>query len=164
MIGTLVRNLNESVKGYFTPRRKDFRFPLKVSVEPDKTTGSLRRKVTGRFVGNDNLPSLCGETKDFSESGIAFIVPFIRVGNDYLVGDGRTVNIELTLPNGTISFQAIGQRYEPIDQHSSASKFLIGAKITTMSTQDREIYLSYLFNKQITEKTASVDLVLNLPR
>jgi hypothetical protein len=168
MIGTLVRKINESARCFFYPPRKDFRFPLKVSIEPDKTDVNLRRKITGKLVNLENIDILIGESKDFSEVGIAFTVSQIRTKDGHLVGDGRTLNIELILPNGNISFQAIGQRYEANDQHSSAPKYLIGAKITKISSNDKEIYLSYLHNNYvesvIESDTAKVDFVLNLPR
>jgi hypothetical protein len=168
MIGTLVRKINESARFFFYPPRKEARFPVKVSIEPEKTLTNLRRKVTGKLVILENVQTLIGESKDFSDVGIAFTVPQIRTKNGYLVGEGRTLNIELTLPNGKIAFQVIGQRYEAQDQHSSVPKYLIGAKITKISSDDKKIYLSYLHNKYvesvIESDSAKVDFVLNLPR
>jgi hypothetical protein len=167
MIGTIVRNFNESYRRYFSPVRKEFDFPISVSIEPDRLTASLRRKSSGTFLGFDELPCIAGETKNLSEDGIAFVVSFIRIAEGYLVGDGRTLNIELSLPNGKVKFQAVAQRYEHYNIHSSAPQFLIGARITSMSERDREKYTSYITDKHVARslpKDSTVDLVLNLPR
>lgn len=91
----------------------------------------------------ENL-SIAGETKDVSETGIAFIVSSIRIKETYLVGEGRTLNAELDLPGGKVRMQIIGQRYEQVGEHISTARFLIGAKITKMSEDDRELYSDFL--------------------
>lgn len=91
----------------------------------------------------ENL-SILGETKDLSATGIAFIVSSIRLKEHYLVGEGRTLNAELDLPGGKIRMQVIGQRHEQFGEHISTARFLIGAKITKMSEQDREAYEDFL--------------------
>jgi hypothetical protein len=167
MIGTIVRNFNESYRRYISPVRKDFSFPISVSIEPNRITGSLQRKSSRTFLGFDELPCIAGETKNLSEEGIAFVVSFIRIAEGYLVGDGRILNIELSLPNGKVKFQAVAQRYEHYNIHSSGSQFLIGARITSISEQNREKYISFFTDKHVElslPKDSTVDLVLNLPR
>lgn len=158
MIGKFVRQINESVRNYLSPTRQDFSFPMTVSIEPDGKTGSLRKRETGRLVAKEEAQKFNGETKDFSTNGIAFIVPFIRLGGNYLVGEGKTLNVMVTLPNGNVAMQVIGQRYEQVGQHTSVPRYLVGAKIVTMNSRDRSIYEDYLQLK----KSNTTELVLHI--
>jgi hypothetical protein len=158
MIGTLVRQINESVKGYLSPTRQDFSFPVTVSVEPNGQAGSLRKRETGRLVASEVPPKFSGETKDFSHEGIAFVVPFIRLGGNYLVGEGRTLNLIVTLPNGNVAMQVIGQSYEQVGKHTSVPKYIVGAKLMHMSSRDRDTYEDYLKMR----KSNSTDFALHI--
>jgi hypothetical protein len=158
MIGTFVRHINESVKNYLSPTRQDFSFPVTVSIEPDGQSGSLRRRETGRLVAKEEPKKFNGETKDFSNDGIAFIVPFIRLGGNYLVGEGRILNVIVTLPNGKVSMQVIGKRYEQLGTHTSVPKYIVGAKIVSMASRDRNLYNDYLSSS----KSNSTELALHI--
>jgi hypothetical protein len=116
--------------------RKSYEIPIKVWFEADRSTGKLKMPVES--------PVVKGETKDLSHSGIAFIVPAIRIKENYLVGEGRTLHAELDLPQGKIRMQIIGRRYEQVGQHISTARFLVGAQIMQMSKVDQEIYEDFL--------------------
>lgn len=133
------------------PRRHEYQMPVSISFEPHKTTGNS---------GAAQCLSIRGKTKDLSNSGIAFIVPSIRVREYYLVGENRTLNAELTLPDGKIKMQLIGQRYEQLgDEHTSATNYLIGANIVEMNEDDRKIYENFLRTGNKSElKTAKLQL------
>ncbi len=162
MIGKLVRRMNESVSGFLATQREELCFPVSVSIEPDKNTGSLRRRDTGRLVAKENAPKLGGETKTLTEDRIEFVVPFIRIGESYLAGEGRLLNFELSLPNGNVQIQAIGQSYELTGKHTSVSSFLISAKIIYMSAADREMYKYYLTGNKSFRKTERAEFALNI--
>ena len=111
--------------------------PIKISFEPNGKTGKLSEPPQTLFI--------TGETKDLSVSGIAFVVSSIRIKENYLVGGGRTLNAELDLPGGKVSMKIVGQRYEPIEnEHLSASKYLVGASISEMTDENREVYEYFL--------------------
>lgn len=119
------------------PRRHDYQMPIMISFEPHK---NLARKNAATA----NL-SLRGETKDLSRTGIAFVVPSIRLREYYLVGENRLLNAELNLPAGKIKMRIVGQRYEQLgDEHSSTTSYLIGATIAEINDGDREIYEEFL--------------------
>lgn len=103
-----------------------------------------------------NNLSIRGETKDLSESGIAFIVSAIRVQEHYLVGDGSTLIAEVDLPNGNIKMKIVGKRYEQVGIHVSTTQYLVGAKIVGMSETDIEVYNEFLKSKG--HKAASLEL------
>ena len=136
MIRKLVSKFSKSITERVVSPRKQYEVPIKIWFEPDKNTGRLKTPV-------ENLV-ITGETKDMSRSGIGFIVSAIRIHENYLVGGGRILNAELDLPSGKIQMQIVGMRYEEVGQHLSQSRFLVGAKITQMSEENREDYEYFL--------------------
>lgn len=140
MIRNLVSRLNRSVTKQIVAQRKELHLPIKISITPDRPTGRLN----GTAAAPDAL-SIRGETKDLSKTGIAFIVSAIRLKEYYLVGENRTLNAEIDLPDGTkIKMNLVGQRYEQVNIHDSVSEYFIGAKITQMAENEREIYEEFL--------------------
>lgn len=140
MIRKWINRFRRSVSKRSVSKRKELQVPVKISIEPDVNTGSLQLPLKDIFVR--------GETSDISETGIGFIVDSIRLKENYLVGEGRVLNAELSLPNGIIKMQLMGQRYKQVGQNISTSKYFIGSKILKMSAGDREIYNEYLKNKR----------------
>lgn len=109
---------------------------IKLSFEPNRNTDRL-----------DAAPKiiyLMGETTDLSYSGIAFVVPSIRIKENYLVGEGRILNAELDLPNGKILMKVVGERYEPVGEHISTARYLVGASIKEITEANREAYDDFL--------------------
>lgn len=94
--------------------------------------------------GSRRLPTLDGHTLDISSTGLALIVPAIRIGEHYLAGDERKLYISLELPNGPVEMKVATVRYESLEGSRDESGYLIGARITEMSDEDRETYNSYL--------------------
>jgi hypothetical protein len=136
MIRKLVSKFNKSITERVVSARKKYEVPIKIWFEPDKNTGRLKMPVETLII--------TGETKDMSRSGVAFVVSAIRIQENYLVGGGRVLNAELDLPDGKIQMQIVGMRYEEVGQHISTARFLVGAKITQMSEENREDYEYFL--------------------
>lgn len=132
MIRKLFAKLSRTLAERVVAPRKKLNVPIKVWFEPDRQTGKLKLPI-------ENL-SMAGETVDLSSTGIGFIVSSIRIKENYLVGEGRTLNIELDLPAGKVQMQIVGQRYEQIGQHISTSRYLIGATISKITEENREAY------------------------
>ena len=141
MIRKWTNKIRRSVSKRSVSKRKELRVSVTISIEPDLNTGRLQTPLKNA--------SVRGETRDLSESGIGFIVDSIRLKENYLVGEGRVLNAEVSLPNGIVKMQLMGNRYKQIGQHVSTSKYLIGAKILKMSAGDREIYNECLTNKRL---------------
>ena len=89
-------------------------------------------------------PAVEGYTRDLSATGLALIVPAIRVGDRYLSGEGNILSIKLELPAGPVQIQAAPVRYEQLGEDSEEKGFLIGTHITEMSESDRTRYTEYL--------------------
>jgi hypothetical protein len=87
---------------------------------------------------------LAGYTRDISESGLALIVPTIRIGGQYITESHRTLQIVLKLPNGVIKLHGTPARYSPLDEDATDTGYLIGIHIERMSDDDRALFKAYL--------------------
>src|SRR5918911_2305483 len=89
---------------------------------------------------------LAGYTRDISESGLALIVPAIRIGGQYITGENRALRITLKLPNGIVELEARPVRYSPLEEEEEMmdTGYLIGVQITAMSDDARARYKAYI--------------------
>jgi hypothetical protein len=134
-MANLIRKLASELTGFIMSRltapRIKLCVPVTICLEPEKD-------VTPKTL------FLKGETKDLSKSGVAVIVPSIRLREKYLVGENRTLYAQLDLPNGKVKVELVGCRYEQQGIHDSVSTYLIGARIMNISDADRALYEEYL--------------------
>ena len=100
--------------------------------------------ASGKTNGRRPLPVLEGHAYDISSTGLAMILPAIRIGEHYLAGEDRMLLIVLELPSGPVQMRATSVRYERLDESLSDEGYLIGARITQMSEAHRTQFLSYL--------------------
>lgn len=91
--------------------------------------------------GSRRLPSLDGHTLDVSISGLALIVPAIRIGEHYLAGADRKLHVKLDLPAGPVEMKVASARYESLEDGTG---YLIGARILEMSDADRADFQKYV--------------------
>ena len=91
--------------------------------------------------GARRLPSLDGHTLDVSVTGLALIVPAIRIGGHYLAGDERRLHVKLELPSGPVEMKVASVRYESLEDDTG---YLIGARILEMSDADRDSFQKYV--------------------
>lgn len=138
MIREFFANFNKSLTKRVVCSRFSYQVPIKLTIEQNNKTGKLQMPRVPLYIN--------GETKDLSQSGIAFMVSSIRLQENYLVGEDRVLNAELDLPNGKISMKVIGRRYEQVDGNASSNKFIIGAKIVQISAECKEFYEDFLKN------------------
>lgn len=121
-----------------SPVRLKFAVPIKLWFEPENKSGKLKVPDAA-----ENL-FVWGETEDLSRSGIAFVVPSIRLKENYLVGTNRALVAELDLPNGRARMSVVGKRYEQVGEHLSVGRYLIGASIEHITPENLEIYEYFL--------------------
>lgn len=93
--------------------------------------------------GSRRPVSVDGHTRDISASGLALIVPTIRIGDRYLTGHDR-LHVALELPTGPVQIIALPVRYEPLEEDDEDTGFLIGVRIGEMGEVDRARYLKCL--------------------
>lgn len=131
-----------------TSARKKFQVPVKVSFAPEKNPHNVTVRNDDSF--------LSGETIDLSETGIGFIVSAIRIKEKYLVGQDRSLKVELDLAGKKVHMHVMGRRYERVGIHSSTERYLVGAEITEISADDRQKYEFFLKNGKKLLKTSGV--------
>lgn len=153
MIRNAVAKLNKYFAERFVSSRRKHTAAIKIWFEPDINTERNRELAKAACI--------LGETADISRSGLAFIVPNIRLQEKYLVGQERMLNIEIDLPNGKVALQAMGRRYEKVGVHLSMEKFLVGAQILKLEPSDEETFFHFLKNGNRSRK-ATVGLELGI--
>ncbi len=134
LIRSIVSRLRELAGDRRHAYRHQVRLVFTVSIHPP----------TGHANGRRPVPSIQGYTRDISSSGLALIVPAIRIGEHYLTGEDRRLKVVLELPTDPIEIIVTPVRYEPLDDLEDEQGFLIGVRITEMSSKDREDYNSYI--------------------
>jgi hypothetical protein len=141
MIRKLIARFNRSITERAHAPRYKLEAPVSISIEP-----SIKIKKLSPSLENISIK---GVTYDLSKSGIAFIVPSIRLKENYLVGEKRTLCAEIDLPNGKVKMSIVGHRYEQIvDENSPGVKYVIGASIVDISQDDKESYEYFLRNRE----------------
>ena len=131
----LPRRIVSSLRRFIGNRRRSRRvrarltFTLSLS-DPRAGTNGARR-----------LPSLDGHTHDVSTTGLALIVPAIRIGEHYLAGTDRKLYVKLELPTGPVEMKVTPVRYESLEDDSG---YLIGVRISEMSAADRVSFEKYV--------------------
>jgi hypothetical protein len=136
MIRELVTKLSSVFERNSHHLRKKCDAPVRISFEPVRTTGNLHITMEGLAIS--------GEAVDVSKVGIGFIVSSIRIKEFYLVGQDRTLLVEIDLPAGKVKFKAIGRRYNKIGQHLSNEKYFVGAEITEISGRNKQLLEEFL--------------------
>ena len=94
--------------------------------------------------GSRRLPTLDGHTLDVSSTGLALVVPAIRIGEHYLAGSDRKLYIRLELPSGSVEMKVVTVRYESLEDESG---YLIGARIVEMSDSDSKSFEKYVLSR-----------------
>lgn len=117
---------------HFKRVRARLTFTLSLSDPRVKTNGSRR------------LPTLNGHTYDISTSGLALIVPAIRIGEHYLAGAERKLYVKLDLPTGSVEMKVATVRYESLDESHEETGYIIGARIVEMADADRTTFNTYV--------------------
>ena len=106
--------------------------------------------------GARRLPTLDGHTLDVSTTGLALIVPAIRIGEHYLAGADRKLHVKLELPSGPVEMKVATVRYESLEDDTG---YLIGARILELSDTDRvsfEKYVAKVLSHKMAQKTETI--------
>jgi hypothetical protein len=94
--------------------------------------------------GARHTVALAGHTREASATGLGLLMPAIHIEGHYLTGAGTTLLVELALPDATIQIQAVAVRYERVEESEGKMCYLVGARITEMSEDERESFAAYL--------------------
>ena len=127
LMRAIVARLHRFIGNRRRAPRVRLRLPFSVSL-PD---------VRSNAHGERRSPSLEGFTRDVSATGLALILPAIRIGERYLTGEGSVLRITLEFPTGPLQIDAVPVRYERLDEDESEKGYLVGVRIMEMSDDDR---------------------------
>jgi hypothetical protein len=127
----LTRSIVSRVRQYFGDRRHQKRrnvcLPFSLSLaSPARSLNGTRRVI-----------SMDGHTLDLSETGLSLVIPKITLGEHHLVGENRSLNVKLELPEGSIEMQVMPVRYESLEEHETETGYLIGVRIVGMTDEHR---------------------------
>lgn len=150
----MITRFNRSLSERMVSSRRRHTTTIKVWFDPDMNTERSRDAARAACI--------LGETVDISRTGIAFLVPSIRVKEKYLVGHERNVHVEIDLPTGKIKMTVIGRRYEKVGVHISTERFLVGAHIMSLTGDDKENYETFLRNGNRVAKRPAGNLELGI--
>lgn len=154
---SFVNGLKKSVSRIVNSEQKLIELPIEIQLENNQ-----RRAANATL--NDPKPiNVRGCTRNLSKNSLSFVVPFIRIGEHYLVshGEQKRLKLQFELPNGTVRMTVAAERFEMILLHDSVQQYLIGAKIVQINEGDQERYESFLkTNGKAVQKTdeATVNL------
>jgi len=96
------------------------------------------------LTGTRQTVSMKGHTLDLSANGLALIVPAITLSEHHLIGENRSLKVQLELPGGPVEMLVNPVRYERLEDHKIESGYLIAVKILRMSEAARENYSEYV--------------------
>jgi hypothetical protein len=88
---------------------------------------------------------VAGHTRDLSESGLGVVLPVIRLGDRYLVGEGVTLRLTLKLGEQSARLYGTPVRYERLDEGQDGQTdpgFLLGIRLH--EDGDRSLLADYL--------------------
>lgn len=85
-----------------------------------------------------------GRTRDVSENGLSVILPNIRVGGRYLVGDSVTLRVTLKLPEGYVRLYGTPVRYEKLEAEGTDTGFVVGIRLTDTDERTRALLVNYI--------------------
>jgi hypothetical protein len=131
----LLRALAARLHRYIGDRRRAPRHGVRLAVALWLPDGPLNSNGV-----RHRSPLLEGFTRDVSATGLALILPTIRIGEHYLIGEGRNLRLRLGLPAGEIQMDVTPVRYERLEEEQAEKGYLIGVQIAEMSDEDRQRY------------------------
>ena len=140
----LTRSIIALLRSFVGNRRRSPRHRVRLPV----TVLIIEPKV--RAPGRVRLPKLDGFTRDVSESGLALIVPAIRINDSYLMGEGHALLVVMETPHGPVEMRVAPVRYEKLERSETDKGYLVGVRITEIGEQERERFNAYL--KELAKK------------
>lgn len=97
--------------------------------------------------GGPRRMQFSGNTLDISNNSLGLVFHSVQIETYYLIIDGRPLNLVLELPSGSVRMSVAPARSEKLGGANGGCVYLIGARIESMSDDDRQRYLAYLLPK-----------------
>lgn len=129
----LLRSITSRLRDFVGNRRRAQRHRVKLSafvVVLDATPGV------------PPSAGLAGSTYDASDGGLGLLLPAVRVGGRYLVGEGVKLRITLKLDGASARLYGTPVRYEQMDEAPPEARYLVGVRLDDAG--DRATLAEYL--------------------
>jgi PilZ domain len=128
----LIRSVVSRVRVYFKDRRQSPRLRTRLLFSI-----AVRRKAKANGAPAADR-TLKGHTRDVSIKGLGMLLPQVHLEGHHLAAEGRELSVMLELPSGFLMpLVVLPKRYEKLDESELGCDYLIGAKITQISDEDR---------------------------
>jgi hypothetical protein len=138
----LIRSIASRLREFVGNRRRAPRYKAQLEAGLALILSTPHAKPEGDKKGRSL--KLAGYTRDVSSTGLALVVPSIRIGGQYIMGENRTLEIVLKLPADEVTIKAAPVRYRPLEDDGANTGYLIGVQITSMSDEDQARFNAYL--------------------
>lgn len=115
-------------------RRRAPRYDARLESRLSFTLSSSGDGTSGNEQGEPEV--LTGYTRNLSETGLALVVPSLRLGQQYLNGIGSELTIHLALPAGEVRIEATPVYSLRLVAGDEDSGYLIGVRIRRMLDQE----------------------------
>jgi len=133
-----IRYLLGRIRGTVSNRRRAPRFNARLSFSVSIVEGEAGRE-------NARPPqTLVGRTRNVSETGLALVVPSLRLGTHKLNDGNATLRLMLNLPTGTAEIHVAPVRSQQLDETDTDTGHLIGVRITHLSDDARAQLTKFL--------------------
>ncbi len=133
LIRVIVGRFRELVGNRRRAARYKVRVPVSVFLIDAKTT-STSHKLSA---------TLDGYTRDIGATGLALVMPAIRIGEYYLTDQAHELEIRLEPSVGqTLLVRAAAVRYEQLDAEAGERGYLIGVRV--IEVDDPQRFAAYL--------------------
>jgi hypothetical protein len=129
----LLRSITSRLRDFVGNRRRAPRHRVKLSVFV---------AVLDAAPGAPPSAGLAGYTHDLSDGGLALLLPAVRVGGRYLVGEGVKLRITLKLDGASARLYGTPVRYEQLDGAPPEARYLVGVRLDDAG--DRAVLADYL--------------------
>lgn len=148
-IRSIVAGLRKSLNRIVNPEVREIELPLEIAPE-------IKARAGTSTVHNAKPLTVAGRTREMSKTSVSFVVPFIRIGEHYLVGHGeqKRLKLQFELPNGKVRLTIIAEQFKMLQFHDSTPQYLIGGQIVQINEGDAERYNSFLSGKSTEAQTA----------
>jgi hypothetical protein len=133
-----IRYLLGRLRGKVSNRRLAPRYKARVHFSVSVLDGGADPKAA------QPTRTLVGWTRDLSETGLALIVPSLRLGADKLNGENVTLRLMLDLPKATVEIHVRPVRSHQLGANDTDMGYFIGVQITQLSDGARAELVKFL--------------------
>jgi hypothetical protein len=135
-----LRSIAGRIREYVADRRRSPRIAARLDAKIVLLDGANGTHVSV----SPRSYSIEGYTRDLSSTGFGIIVPSIRIGGHYLMGEDRVLRITLQADKGALTFDCAPVRYERLEEGDADVGYLIGVSINKVAEESADRWQGWL--------------------